>query len=311
MRLFAAPMQGYTEAMWRRCHHELYGPADVEYIAPFVRIEKGEPRVRDMRDNLAPHDAGMSVEAQLIFRDAHEFRLIAERLYEGGCRRMNLNMGCPFVPQCRRGRGAAVIGSVRELGEVAELMRGYGDVRFSVKMRLGHDDAGEWRRSVEVLNAMPLDYVAVHPRTAADQYGGPLRMADFSELMSALNHPVVYNGELRTPADIDSVLSAFPGISGVMAGRGLVARPSLFAEWASGEEWSEDKRRGMFMRLHDMLAAEYEATLCGQAQILSKLKPFWDYADGMFGHKTLKAIRKATTMQRYREALPAGTQSLI
>ena len=41
--------------------------------------------------------------------------------------------------------------------------------------------------------------------------------------------------------------------------------------------------------------------LCGDSQTLSRLHAFWEYAD--IPHKQKKAIMKATTLTRYREAV--------
>lgn len=43
MKLYASPLQGFTEAPWRNIHHELFGGIDA-YYTPFVRVEKGEFR---------------------------------------------------------------------------------------------------------------------------------------------------------------------------------------------------------------------------------------------------------------------------
>ena len=49
MKLYASPLQGFTEAPWRNIHHELFGGIDA-YYTPFVRVEKGEFRNKDIRD---------------------------------------------------------------------------------------------------------------------------------------------------------------------------------------------------------------------------------------------------------------------
>lgn len=40
MKLYAAPLQGFTEAPWRNLHQEVFGGIDA-YYTPFVRMEKG------------------------------------------------------------------------------------------------------------------------------------------------------------------------------------------------------------------------------------------------------------------------------
>ena len=77
-----------------------------------------------------------------------------------------------------------------------------------------------------------------------------------------------------------------------MIGRGLLARPWMLSDKAPREV------------LQEMHAAVYRhavETLCGDSQILARLHAFWEYLD--IDPKQKKAIRKATTLRRYNEAL--------
>ena len=44
-----APLQGYTDDVYRRIHHELMGGIQT-YYTPFLRMEGGGVRSKDMRD---------------------------------------------------------------------------------------------------------------------------------------------------------------------------------------------------------------------------------------------------------------------
>jgi tRNA-dihydrouridine synthase len=49
MKLMCAPMQGFTEAPFRHFHAGVYGAADC-YFSPFLRVDHGAVRGRDLRD---------------------------------------------------------------------------------------------------------------------------------------------------------------------------------------------------------------------------------------------------------------------
>lgn len=176
-------------------------------------------------------------------------------------------------------------------------------MHFSLKMRLGVESPDEWRDIIDIVNEMPLCRVTVHPRVAVQQYGGELFVDEFTSIYEALQHPVVYNGDILTPEAIDDIVARYPRLHGVMAGRGVMARPSLFAEWHDGREWSHDERISRLLQLHDKVYSHYSETLCGDTQILMKIKPFWEYLEPEIGHKAMKAIRKATSVSKYEEAL--------
>ena len=44
-----APLQGYTDAVYRLAHARIFGGIDT-YYSPFVRVEHGEIRRKDARD---------------------------------------------------------------------------------------------------------------------------------------------------------------------------------------------------------------------------------------------------------------------
>ncbi len=302
IKIYAAPLQGYTEAPWRRAHAMTFGGVDT-YFTPFLRAEAGAVRRRDLRDAFPAAGDAPDVVPQAIFADAEELRAIADAVSERGCHRLDLNMGCPFPPQCRRGRGAGMVARHEALRAVARFVEERRDLSFSVKMRLGLEDAREWREAIDLLNAMPLHHITVHPRIARQQYAGELHLDEFGELLEQSRHPVVFNGDLTTACQIDGIISHFPGLYGVMMGRGLLARPSLAAEWRTGTAADDATLRRGVTRMHDIVADYYRMTLCGDSQTLSKLKPFWDYLEAVTGRKAWKKIRKATTPAQYDSAV--------
>lgn len=302
MKLLSAPLQGYTEAAWRHAHAVTFGGADC-YYTPFLRVEKGEVRGRDLRDLQSACCGTSKLVPQIIFRDRDEFKMLVEAVVRAGYNEVDLNMGCPFPPQVHKGRGSGIISRREVLEEVLEEMKNCNDCSFSVKMRLGASDSDEWRGIIDILNDMPLSHVAIHPRTGRQQYKGELDMDGFEALASALAHPVVFNGEIHTPRDIDALVSRYPQLYGVMAGRGLLARPSLFKEWSEGTEWTRQRLLSGVIDMHTMFFDNYTSRLCGETQILSKLVPFWEYLAPIVGSKTFKAIKKARTIVDYQKVI--------
>ena len=49
MKIYSAPLQGFTEAVWRNVHAAIFGGID-GYYTPFLRYEHGEIRNKDIRD---------------------------------------------------------------------------------------------------------------------------------------------------------------------------------------------------------------------------------------------------------------------
>lgn len=302
MDFYIAPVQGHTDSAWRHFHHKLYG-GDYKYFTPFIRQEHGELRSKDLRDFTNSLNDELCVEPQVIFRDADELGILLRALADAGAKSVNLNMGCPFPPQTRKGRGAGFISNIEEVRKLPTLLSEFRDVQFSVKMRLGNEDPMEWKGIIDILNSLRLDNLYVHPRVGRQEYRGELDLDAFAELLEASTNPVVFNGDIKSPEDARRIAESFPGISGIMAARGILGRPSLYSEIAEGE-WSQEKRIEMMLKFHNSLLDHYRQTLCGDSQILSKIKPFWEYAESEIGRKSWKALKKAPTLSKYLTHLP-------
>ena len=296
--ILSAPLQGYTTAAWRHYHTEIYGGAD-GYFSPFMRVEKGEVRRHDLKDIASVLNENHRLVPQIIFRDIAEFNLLVDAASGQGYKAINLNLGCPFPPQVKRGRGSAVIRNLDLLSEVRDEIAARPDISFSVKMRLGVDDPQEWQPALELLNATALEHITVHPRTASQQYAGELHLDQFGEFVARAAHKVIFNGDISTPEEISDMFSRFPAIHGVMIGRGLLARPSMIEEYRTGEIWSRERQMAAVLALHGKMWEHYSGLACGDAQLLMQIKPFWDYLEPLIGHKTFKLIKKATTVPKY------------
>ena len=294
-----APLQGYTDAVYRRAHWECVGGVD-EYYTPFVRIEKGEVRRKDLRDTDPERNAGVPTVPQVIARDGDEFARLCDALQEQGWGRIDLNMGCPFPMQVKAGRGSGLLQHPDKVEEILKEMQRRPEVVFSVKMRLGQESEEEGMRVMPIVNEMPLIHVTLHPRFGRQQYKGVADKEAFLRFAEVCRHPMVYNGdvlELRIEngelkIGADAVVST--ELKGVMIGRGLLVRPWML---------SDKEPHEVIMTMHAIVYRHATETLCGDSQILSRLHAFWEYLD--IPHKQKKAIMKATTLPRYREAVAA------
>lgn len=291
-----APLQGYTDAAYRRAHNLCVGGVD-EYYTPFVRMEKGTVRRKDLRDTDPASNEGVSTVPQVIACGGDEFARLCDELQAQGWGRIDLNMGCPFPMQVRSGRGCGLLLQPDRVEEICTEMLRRPEVRFSVKMRLGQSDEREGLAVMSIVNAMPLVHLTLHSRLGRQQYKGTADKEAFLRFMEVCRHPMVYNGDLDEEAIHTPKLSILNSqfsthLKGVMLGRGLLARP-----WLTGQKDPKE----VVGEMHAIVYRHATETLCGDSQILSRLHAFWEYLD--IPRKQKKAILKATSLQRYREAV--------
>lgn len=300
--VYFAPLQGYTDADYRQAHCLIFGGVE-GYYTPFVRIENGGVRNRDLRDVDPDRNVGCPVIPQLIASVPDELRSIVAVLRAEGYRRIDINLGCPFPMLTKRWKGAGLLPCPEQVEDLLRTIEEFPDVRFSVKMRLGLSDAGECLALLPVLNAFPLCQVVMHPRLGIQQYKGVPDEEAFARFYEVCPFPLIYNGDLTTVDDLYRIGNRFPRLSGIMVGRGMLKNPALAETYRRGILLSAEEYKGRLQRLHDRIYSSYENRLQGEHQLLAKMKSFWEYPAVSFGYKAAKRIQKASCLRKYSEAV--------
>ncbi|RFU32173.1 hypothetical protein B7463_g4185, partial [Scytalidium lignicola] len=160
---------------------------------------------------------------------------------------VDLNCGCPQAWACAENLGASLIHK-REL--VLEMVKdakkalredgwdvGDGEARegrrktVSVKIRI-HKDLRETVDLVQTLQSANLgvDFLTIHGRTRSQPSNAtnPVSLSAISILKSHCTVPVLSNGDVFTLEDASRHVSE-TGVDGVMAARGLLLNPGMFA----------------------------------------------------------------------------------
>ena len=297
-----APLQGYTDDVYRRLHHQIFGGV-ARYYTPFLRLEGSGVRSKDVRDIDPAHNQGVPVVPQIIVKSMKEFDYLVQVVEDNGYNEVDINMGCPFPMQAKHGRGSGLLSHLDVVEAIAQAITDRKEMRFSVKMRLGWEDTSEWEPVLAILNEIPLTQITLHPRLGKQQYKGEADREAFAAFYEQCKHPLLYNGDLKTVSDIKSVETQFPKLAGVMIGRGLLARPTLAKEYQQGEEMSWPERRKLLLRMHEEMRAHFEKIVNSEAQLHSKLRVFWEYMDTELEKKVYKKMMKSGNLKNYMAAV--------
>lgn len=301
--LYAAPLQGFTESAWRNAHAQVFGGVDA-YYTPFVRLEKGGIRNKDRRELLPAGNSVPRLIPQLVAAGPDEFRILVEQVAGWGYREIDLNMGCPFPLIVNRKKGSGLLPFPDKVAALLRQMEAFPEIRFSIKMRLGWEHNDEWKEILPLLNGSCVRQLTLHPRIGKQQYKGTIDREAFSAFYEACRLPLVYNGDLRTPDEMQEILQSYPRLEGLMLGRGLLANPALAADFRQGSPSSVSDLHRKVGQMHRLICAEYARTLeGGEAQILQKLKTFWDYCLPDLDKKARKAILKSNRLDAYLRAV--------
>lgn len=297
-----APLQGYTDAIYRTMHNKVFGGIN-SYYSPFIRLEKGEVRQKDIKDILPENNENINLVPQIIVNSNEEFLKLTESVCNLGYKRIDINMGCPFPLQTKKGRGAAILQNTKHLEDIVESINSINDIDFSIKMRLGMDSAEDAKGALEIINKAKLHHLTIHPRIAKQQYKGEIDYQTFDYIYQNCLHPIIYNGDILSQEDIYNIINIYPKIEGIMIGRGLLAKPYLAMELNKTIRLSVSERLSMIMKLHDAIYDHYSSVMQGEHQLLLKMKTFWEYLDEEIGKKPYKAIKKSVNIKKYELAI--------
>lgn len=301
--IYLAPLQGYTEAPYRNAHAACFGGVDT-YYTPFVRLEKGHFRPKDIRDIKPENNRVPHLIPQLIASEISKAETILALFIEEGYQEVDINLGCPFPLLAKRHNGSGILPYPEEVKALLDIILKYPQIRFSVKMRLGWEQADECLVLAPILNELPIRRITMHPRIGKQQYKGEVDLKGFSAFYEACKHPLVYNGDILSVEDIQKTTTRFPELSGIMIGRGLLANPALALEYKEGRKLSADEMGKKLREMHSMLFNHYEQRMeGGEGQLLTKMKTFWEYLLSGENRKLLKAIHKSNRITTYQQAV--------
>lgn len=223
-------MQGLTELIFRKAFETCFPHAFDVAVSPFLSLTHGNlhDALKKVDDVLPePNEGSIPVIPQILGHECEEFVALANRLYDIGYTQVNWNIGCPMRRVAGKHRGSGILPYPNEVHHVLDSVVPRLKPALSVKMRLGHYDADEYEAIIPILNQYPLHSVCIHPRTGKQQYSGTCDLEHFALAAAMLQHPVVYNGDIRTLADYHRIANRFPFCTAVMIGRGALYDPLL------------------------------------------------------------------------------------
>lgn len=302
MEIHFAPLQGYTDFEYRRIHARHCGGVQT-YYSPFIRWEKGGIRDKDIKDILPENNEGLHLIPQIICADTDEFNRLADAIQGLGYGEMDLNMGCPAPMQTKLMRGSGILPHPTRVSALLREMERRPEVRFSAKMRLGLEEKEEWRELSDMLNSSCLKHLTVHPRIGKQMYKGEVDMDAFNEVYDSIHLPIIYNGDVTSMEQVSSLSERYPGLHGIMMGRGLLARPTMAKECLMGEEMPLHERMSILMQMHEDMLGYCTRKYKVDSQILLHIHAFWEYQESQLERKTWKKIMKAGNMKNYLEAI--------
>lgn len=268
--LVMGPMTKGSNLPYRRLCTELGARVTVSEMTVARRL-KQKRRSEFALIRRAPDEVVFGV--QLAGTDAEEMGWAAALAESRGADFVDVNLGCPIDHFTRKGMGTAMARQPRRIQRVVEAMKlAVARVPVTVKIRLGWND--RMRNYLDQARAAVdggADAIFVHGRTRDARYRQAADWDAVGEVVAAVPVPVVGNGDLLFPHEIEAARQR-SGCAGVMVARGALIKPWLFRE-ASAEYWdiSAEERLALYRRYVDLALEHWGDDEHGRARALEFL----------------------------------------
>ncbi len=226
--LFLAPQAGVSEAPFRRLCRA-FG-ADVvltEFVSAEGIVRGNDRTARYLRFDHDERPIGVQIFGADPACMAEAAALVTETYAPDF---VDINFGCPVKKVVKRNGGSGCLRDLDLVGRIVESVASATPLPVTAKIRSGFDEATRDPVAIgRVCRSAGARMVTLHPRTRADMYSGSARWEEIAALASALDIPVIGNGDVRTGGDARRMRDK-TGCYGIMIARGSHGAPWLFRQ---------------------------------------------------------------------------------
>ena len=303
VKYYMAPLESVTTWIYRQAHAKIYGRLD-KYFIPFLEPhEKRDFKTRELQEILPEHNENIYAVPQILTNRSEGFIKLAKALKDWGYEEVNLNLGCPSKTVVTKGKGSGFLAKPEELErfltEIFDALS--GEVKISVKTRIGKENPEEFPALLELFNKYPMEELIIHPRVQKDGYGNVPRLELYELAEKQSMNPICYNGDLYTWEQIRNLTERFPGTERLMFGRGFLRNPGLLYNEGKDSEETFEK----FWAFHDLVYEGYQERNMGDRNVLFKMKELWSYQVYQFSEpeRLFKTFKKVQDCNEYEQMI--------
>ena len=303
VKYYMAPLESVTTWIYRQAHAKIYGRLD-KYFIPFLEPhEKRDFKTRELQEILPEHNENIYAVPQILTNRSEGFIKLAKALKDWEYEEVNLNLGCPSKTVVTKGKGSGFLAKPEELErfltEVFDALS--GEVKISVKTRIGKEDPEEFPALLELFNKYPMEELIIHPRVQKDGYGNVPRLELYELAEKQSLNPLCYNGDLYTREQIRNFAERFPGTERLMFGRGFLRDPGLL--YNEGKDSKDIFEK--FWAFHDLVYEGYQERNMGDRNVLFKMKELWSYQVYQFSEpeRLFKTFKKVQDCNEYEQMI--------
>ena len=225
-----APMEAVTDVVFRHVVKQAGAP-DVfftEFANATGWVHAGDKAIAG---RLIKTDDEHPLIAQIWGGEPGDMEQFASYCAKLGFDGIDINMGCPAKSAIKSG-GAALIRRP-DVAVAAIAAAKTAGLPVSVKTRLGYTHVDEWREWLTTILQQDIVNLTIHLRTKKEMSKVPAHYELIDDIIKlrdeiAPQTLLTINGDIRDRAHGEELFAKYPGLNGIMIGRGVFSDPFCF-----------------------------------------------------------------------------------
>jgi nifR3 family TIM-barrel protein len=208
--------------------------------------------------NSAPEEKPLSV--QIFGSDPGIMAEAAAIVESKGADIVDINFGCSVRKVIKTGAGVALMRVPDQAKALLAAVRKAIRIPLTIKIRSGWDASGREALNIAgIAQDCGADAIAVHPRTAGQQFRGRADWSIITAVKKSVGIPVIGNGDIVSARDALKMLEE-TGCDAVMIARKAIGNPAIFSRVLARINGEEPVREDLSHRF-DMMTHYFKASV--------------------------------------------------
>ena len=233
--LVLAPMEGVTDVVFRQVIAKA-GRPDL-FFTEFTNVSSYASSLgrANALERLEIVESDKPIIAQIWGKNPEHFAETVKALSNLGFAGVDINFGCPDKNVNKAGGGAAMIKTPELAVECLRMACENTNLPVSVKTRLGWAKVEEYQDWLPVLLAEHPAALTVHLRTKKEMSKVPAHFEIIPEIVKMRDKlspetKLIINGDIKDKKHALELYKKYPGVDGLMIGRGIFSNPYGFSD---------------------------------------------------------------------------------